>query len=143
MTETRPQRKKQEHLVRFNRDIKDLFRVNPDHNPGRYYWKWWNPEQTTIPYEQPEAPAGIPLWAFRQVEIVKQWRYFLNWWIDNRQIENGEFGGGLSDDGDFANCMPGLALIGVDSGKKSPIRCTGSWKPIMKTGCLPMASILY
>ncbi|MBN1293484.1 MAG: hypothetical protein JXB48_16715 [Candidatus Latescibacteria bacterium] len=117
MTETRPQRKKLEFLVRFNRDIKDLFSVNPDHNPGRYYWKWWNPEQTTLPYDQPEAPAGIPLWVFRQVEIVKQWRYFLNWWIDNRQIENGEFGGGLSDDGDFANCMPGLALIGVDSGK--------------------------
>jgi hypothetical protein len=32
--------------------------------------------------------------------------------VDNRQISNGEFGGGLSDDSDFLNWWPGLAFMG-------------------------------
>lgn len=113
ISETFPKRLKQDHLKRFERDMLDLFKVAPDHNPGRYYWKRMNNEQFALPFEQPQAPAGVPLWAFRQVEILKQWHRFLDWWIDERQIENGELGGGLSDDGDFANCMPPLALMGV------------------------------
>ena len=113
LSETFPKRLKQDHLKRFNRDILDLFKVEPAHNPGRYYWKRMNSEQFALPFEQPKAPTGMPLWAFRQVEVLKQWHRFLDWWIDERQIENGEFGGGLSDDGDFANCMPPLALMGV------------------------------
>ncbi|GAI46637.1 unnamed protein product, partial [marine sediment metagenome] len=35
------------------------------------------------------------------------------WWINERQIENGELGGGLSDDGDFSNIWPGAALMGI------------------------------
>ncbi|MDP2984874.1 MAG: hypothetical protein Q8O92_16260, partial [Candidatus Latescibacter sp.] len=117
MSETGPQRKKLDQFERFSRDMNDLFRVNPNHLPGRYYWSSYNGEQGWPRFEQPKAPAGVPLWAFRQTEILKQWRYFLNWWIDNRQIENGEFGGGLSDDGDFANCIPALSLMGVDTDK--------------------------
>ena len=117
MTETRPQRTKLEFLVRFTRDLRDLLKVNPNHARGREYVSYWNPEQGLTPFEQPEPQPGIPLWAFRQSELLKQWRYFLNWWIDNRQIENGELGGGLSDDGDFANCMPPFALMGVDNEK--------------------------
>lgn len=117
ISETWPQRKKLEWFERFSRDISDLFRVNPDHLPGRYYWSSYSGEQGWPQFEQPKAPAGAPLWAFRQTVILKQWRYFLNWWIDNRQIENGEFGGGLSDDGDFANCIPALPLMGVDTEK--------------------------
>jgi len=117
ISETYPQRKKLEWYERFSRDITDLFRVNPDHLPGRYYWSSYTGEQGWPSFEQPKAPSGVPLWAFRQVTILKQWRYFLNWWIDNRQIENGEFGGGLSDDGDFANCIPALPLMGVDTEK--------------------------
>lgn len=117
LSETKPQKMKLEWYARFYRDMEDLFAVSPDHTPGRYYWNWYDPESGALPFEQPKAPAGVPLWAFRQTEIVKQWKHFLNWWIDERQIENGELGGGLSDDGDFANCMPGLALLGVDTEK--------------------------
>jgi hypothetical protein len=117
LTETRPQKMKLEWYARFYRDIEDLFRISPNHRLGQYLWNWYDPESGQLPFVQPKAPAGVPLWAFRQTEILKQWRYFLNWWIDNRQIENGEFGGGLSDDGDFANCIPALSLMGVDTDK--------------------------
>ena len=42
---------------------------------------------------------------------------FVNWYVDNRQIENGEFGGGLSDDGDFTNYWPPTALMGANPAK--------------------------
>ncbi len=117
LSETFPQKMKQEWYARFYRDVEDLFRVAPDNKLGRIYWSRYDPESGQPEFEQPKATPGVPLWAFRQTEILRQWKSFLTWWIDERQIENGEFGGGLSDDGDFANCLPGLALMGVDTAK--------------------------
>lgn len=102
---------------KFDREITDLFRVSPNHELARVYWNYKNGEQRLPDFKQPEPPAGVPLWAFRQVEDLKRVRHFVNWWIDNRQIENGEFGGGLSDDGDMTHQFVGLAHMGVDSDK--------------------------
>ena len=44
-------------------------------------------------------------------------KQFVLWWTDERQIENGEFGGGLSDDGDMTNYWPGPALMGIEPEK--------------------------
>ncbi len=35
----------------------------------------------------PEAPAGVPRWAFLQVEDLKRVRRFIEWWIDHRQVD--------------------------------------------------------
>jgi hypothetical protein len=102
---------------RYSRDIADLLRVNPDHLRGRYYWSYLNPEQGWPAFEQPKAPPDVPLWAFRQIEDLKLLKHLINWWIDNRQIENGEFGGGLSDDGDLTHLWPGAALMGIEPEK--------------------------
>jgi len=102
---------------RLNRDLTDLLTVNPDHIPGRYYWCRTNPEQGWPQFTQPESPPGTPLWAFRQIEVLKNLKRFCLWWIDNRQIENGELGGGLSDDGDHSNIWPGAALMGIEPEK--------------------------
>lgn len=41
-----------------------------------------------------------------------------SYYIDNRQIANGEFGGGLLDDGrDLTNMWPGMAFLGIDPDK--------------------------
>jgi hypothetical protein len=117
LSETFPRRRKLEYYERFRRDMDSIFSVNPDNEVARYYWTRYHRYQNTPTFTQPEAPAGVPLWAYRQIHILKEWRYFLNWWIDNRQIENGELGGGLSDDGDFTNCFPALALMSVDTEK--------------------------
>ena len=100
-------------FARFDADITDLLRVNPDHYPGRNYWYDANKEQAKPAFRQPTPPEGVPLWAFRQVETLRYLKRFVNWYIDNRQIENGEFGGGLSDDGDLTNFWPGAALMGA------------------------------
>ncbi len=102
---------------RFEIDTADLLRVNPDHYLASTYWYDNNKEQPRPAFVQPKPSAGTPLWAFRQVENLKYVKRFVTWWIDNRQIENGEFGGGLSDDGDLTNWWPGVALMGSEPEK--------------------------
>jgi hypothetical protein len=99
----------------FNRidgDISDLLRVDPQNTLARDYWHEMNHEQPRSPYTLPQAPEGVPQWAFLQVEDLGKLKQLINWYIDNRQIANGEFGGGLSDDSDFSEWWPGLALMG-------------------------------
>jgi hypothetical protein len=97
---------------RFDADITDLLRVDPQNDLGRKYWHQKNMEQVQPPFALPQAPAGVPQWAFLQVEDLGYLKRLINWYIDNRQISNGEFGGGLSDDSDFTEWWPGLAMMG-------------------------------
>ena len=101
---------------RFEADISDLMRVDPDHSPGREYFA------DGVTGKMPEytlavPPDGVPLWAFRQVELLGRVQRFVNWYIDNRQVPYGDFGGGISDDDDFTNTWPGLAFMGYDPAK--------------------------
>ncbi|MGA2444041.1 MAG: LamG-like jellyroll fold domain-containing protein [Opitutaceae bacterium] len=105
---------------RFEADLTDLMRVNPNHVPGRNYAAvglgWPRP-----PFQQPEPPVQpsgrMPLWAFRQVELLGRVKRFVNWYIDHRQVDYGDFGGGISDDVDLLNTWPGVALMGCDPDK--------------------------
>jgi hypothetical protein len=97
---------------RFDGDISDLLRVDPENQLARDYWHEMNHEQSHPPFIVPQAPPGVPQWAFLQVEDLGYLKRLINWYIDNRQISNGEFGGGLSDDSDFSEWFPGLALMG-------------------------------
>lgn len=109
---------RQRSYQRAHKDISDLLRVDPDHQPGRTYWNYMSyNSQGSLPFTQPEAPAGVPLWAFRQTEDLKLARHFINWWIDERQVDFGDFGGGISDDSDMVQQWPGMALMGVDEEK--------------------------
>lgn len=101
---------------RFDRDIADLLRVDPDNETGRLYWAEQNPETPAPPFAQADPIPGIPLWAQRQIEDLRQVEHFVNWWIDHRQV-NGEFGGGLSDDSDLLHQWPALALMGANPDK--------------------------
>jgi len=110
--------KRQRLYARVYADLSDLLRVDPDHELGRLYWNYisYN-SQGKPPFTQPEAPKGVPLWAFRQTEDLKYVRRFIEWWIDHRQIAYGDFGGGISDDSDLTQQWPGLALMGVQPDK--------------------------
>lgn len=110
--------KRQRLYARVYADLSDLLRVDPDHELGRLYWNYisYN-SQGKPPFTQPDAPKGVPLWAFRQTEDLKYVRRFIDWWIDNRQIAYGDFGGGISDDSDLTQQWPGLALMGVQPDK--------------------------
>jgi hypothetical protein len=97
---------------RFETDLRDLIRVNPHYPEAQNYAAAAFHDYPNPPYTQPIPPSGVPLWAFRQVEALRRVERFANWWIDHRQVENGEYGGGLSDDTDLTNTWPGVALMG-------------------------------
>jgi len=101
---------------RFEADITDLMRVNPNHYPGREYYADGVTGKMPV-YRHLAAPDGVPLWAFRQVELLGRVKNFVNWWIDNRQVPYGDFGGGISDDVDLVNMWPGMAFMGCDPEK--------------------------
>jgi hypothetical protein len=117
LVEEHPDTAKYNLWNRFAGDIKDLMRVDPNHYPGRNYYAVAFPGTPWPAMQHPAAPKEVPLWASRQVEALGHAKYFVNWWIDNRQIENGEYGGGLSDDTDLTNMWPGVALMGCDPEK--------------------------
>lgn len=97
---------------RLEREFKSLFAADPDNKLGRLYWSELNPEQGWPAFDQPKAPKGVPLWAFRQTQDLKLVRQFIEWWIDKRQVPYGDFGGGISDDDDLTQQWPPLAAIG-------------------------------
>jgi hypothetical protein len=104
-------------LNRVEADATDLFRVDPTNDLGHKYWNELNHEQIRPAYTLPVGPADVPRWAFLQVQDLKELKSLINWYVDNRQISDGEFGGGLSDDSDFLNWWPGLALMGATPDK--------------------------
>lgn len=113
LVEERPQNRRLRLHDRYMRDLEDILRVDPDHEQARFHWAETNPGQPWPAFDQPEAPDSTPLWAFRQMEHMRLLRHFMEWWIDNRQSEYGDFGGGLSDDSDLTNQWPGAALMGL------------------------------
>jgi hypothetical protein len=117
MTEESVNSRKLNLYNRFDADITDLLRVDPTNDLGLKYWHEKNPEQIAPPFKVPVAPAGVPEWAFLQVKDLGMLADQINWWIDNRQISDGEFGGGIGDDSDYLNWWPGLAMMGADPDK--------------------------
>ena len=99
---------------RFERDVTDVLRIDPDNRKARALWNEKNPEQPYWPTDIGTPPAGVPAWAYRQTQDLGLFRKFVDWWIDHRQIADGEFGGGLSDDTDLVNQWVPLALMGVE-----------------------------
>jgi len=110
--------KRQGLYRRLYADITDLLRVDPDNQIGREYWGDITYGSQGWPaFEQPKPNDDTPLWAFRQLEDLKLVSKFINWWIDERQADYGDFGGGLSDDSDLLQQWPGVALMGVQPDK--------------------------
>ncbi|MBT4823260.1 MAG: hypothetical protein HON70_46590, partial [Lentisphaerae bacterium] len=65
----------------------------------------------------PPVVPGIPQWVSLQLELLRRCRALCHYWIDERELPNGEVGGGLGDDTDFKDDWVNLALISDDDGK--------------------------
>ena len=121
---------------RFLADITSLLEADPNHKLAQYYYydkmvlsgkyKKDSSKNNFVPdYQTDRVPDDVPEWAYKQVEYLRHYKHLVNFYIDNRQIENGEFGGGLSDDGDFTSMWVGLANMGCNRTKviKSHLHC--------------------
>jgi len=121
LVEERPRDPRFDLYNRFAGDVSDLLRVSPAHFLAQAYRYDSDRRHPKPAVTLPEAPPGVPLWAFRQVKQLENVERFILWYIEQRQLDNGEFGGGLSDDGDLTNLWPGAALMGIE-----PDRVEGS-----------------
>ena len=126
MTEESVNSRKLNLYNRFDEDITDLLRVDPTNDLGLKYWHEKNPEQIAPPFKLPVAPPGVPEWAFLQVKDLGMLADQINWWIDNRQISDGEFGGGIGDDSDYLNWWPGLRHDGHGNGSRQIAEVPGA-----------------
>ncbi len=92
--------------------VEDVLRVDPAEPTALAYAGWIKRNDTPPDFKQPESPAtDVPRWAFQQGFLMRQFRQILDWWIKNRQIETGEFGGGLSNDTTLVSNWTGIALM--------------------------------
>jgi len=116
LVEEHPNSPKLDLWNRFKGDLQDLLRVDPNHELGIKYAaaSGIGPRP---PFKQPAPPADVPLWAFRQTELLGRVKKFVVWYIDHRQDAFGDFGGGISDDVDLLNTWPGVALLGCEPDK--------------------------
>jgi len=70
----------------------------------------------TGPYKHYEAVPGAPAWAVYQREGLERLADIIEWWIDNRMQEDGQYGGGWGDDCEMWRWWVPV-LIGFDSPK--------------------------
>jgi len=92
--------------------VEDVLRVDPKEPTAVAYSGWIKRTEAPPDFKQPDLPAtGVPRWAFQQELLLKQLRQVLDWWIQNRQIESGELGGGLSNDTMLVSNWVGVALM--------------------------------
>lgn len=101
---------------RFMADCNDLLEVNPNHWLAKTY-RYAVTGKNKPDYKIARCPDGVPEWAFLQIEYLRHLEHVIMYYIDNRQIANGEFGGGLSDDDDLTNMWPGIAFLGIEPEK--------------------------
>ncbi len=64
------------------------------------------------PWDGYAAPAGAPAWSTAQFEALQRLRQVAHYWIDERQIPNGEFGGKPDDDVELLRWWPALMFSG-------------------------------
>jgi hypothetical protein len=118
MVEEHPSSSRLNLYNRFMADLTDLLEINPEHWLARTYKYAVSNNMNDRPdYEIKEGPVDVPKWAFLQTEYLRHVKKIIDFYIDKRQISNGEFGGGLSDDDDFANIFVASALMGIEPEK--------------------------
>ena len=70
----------------------------------------------TGPYKHYEPVSDAPQWAVYQREALERLTDIIEWWIDNRMQEDGQYGGGWGDDCEMWRWWVPV-LIGFDSPK--------------------------
>ena len=83
----------------------------PDHRIIRMYMGEEVPSLTSYTLEVPE---GAPEWAVKSREGLVRATDAFRWWVENRQLENGEMGGTFGDDCEMLRAWPVALLAGDD-----------------------------
>jgi len=90
-----------------------ILAVDPENRLARTYWN----RMMHLPFDVKADFArarGEPEWARLQRELLRGAIRIVHWWIDNRQMDDGQLGGNWNDDVETAAAWPPLALIAGD-----------------------------
>ncbi len=91
--------------------LDDVRRIDPGNPVARAYRTWFLFREPTPALAETARDPAVPLWVHRQIQTMDLFRRIPEWWIDHRQIANGELGGGLGDDTDMIQDWPAIALM--------------------------------
>jgi hypothetical protein len=93
-----------------DRDLAALLRLHPDDELVRMY----NGEKINSPdeFDNVLKPKNSPDWAFYQWELSNRLKKAVDWWVLEKQDENGEFGGKFGDDVEILRWWSPLILSG-------------------------------
>ncbi len=70
-----------------------------------------------MPFVEPNNETGAPDWAFWQMQAMRANKRIVTWIVDNRQVENGEYGGVWGDDTDWSEYLTSYILACDDDQK--------------------------
>lgn len=105
-------------FMELHRTLQDVHERYPTDAGANAFYIWTHPsEPVDRSHLQPPSVPGAPEWAVYQHAAYLRFRDFVNWWIDNRQVENGEFGHFLGDDSDLINDWLSIAAISDPDGR--------------------------
>ncbi|UCH62738.1 MAG: hypothetical protein JSU77_13275 [Fidelibacterota bacterium] len=107
----------QEQHVEYNRlEAERFFHLIADKYPRHKQLRMYLGEK--IRHNSPCSPRNgkSPLWASKQQEAMCRILEVIHWWVDNRQVENGEMGGKYADDVEMLRWWP-AAIFGADDPK--------------------------
>ncbi len=126
-------------LREFCACLDQLRALRPDDERVAAYHHWTRAEEGKPRPELPATPEGVPEWAWYQVRLLELCKRVPAWWIENRQVENGEFGSndGPNDDSVLVQDFAGLHLMdGPDEMLLESARKVGlmTWARTMEDG---------
>ncbi len=85
--------KRQEVIGKVKTNFENLHKIFPENKIISMYLG------ETYPTKRPiAADTNAPAWANDQREAIERLAEIIHWWIDNRQLEKGDYGGGWGDD---------------------------------------------
>jgi CARDB protein len=121
-----------EVLREMYESLDELKRLYPDNPVVKTYYDWiyfkegsllYPKNMTKLPVKKGEE-KNAPDWAVTIRNGIKELLDISKWWLDNRQIENGEFGGMVNDDTCLLQQFYGISLISDgETGKRIKEAC--------------------
>ena len=110
--------------MRYAKQYAELFmtidqchELNPTDDTVRQYREWVylrHLEKLSEISPPPGPPEGVPSWAWYPRLAWLETRKIAEWWLDNRLVPTGEFGGMVGDDTDFYQQVADLPYFETD-----------------------------